>query len=287
MATEKVTFLYDNKVDDAVTSASSEAGTLGAVNLQNRKLLKVARTSGVTGEWWKAAFSALTSVSTVAIWNHNLSTAATVRVRLSNNADMSSPVYDVTHNAWPEIYGWDEIGWDLDGFGGVPLLTEFNDYKYYSIFRLGQTYEALYLRLDVDDSGNSDGYLQAGRLIAGVGWQPSNNFSRGWTLEWVDRSKQVDMEDGGIWVDKADKHRRLTLPFQFSNEADALGNYNDMQRVVGHSIDLLVLPFPDSTDINQYRTAIYGMAIPGGLKPTKSENSAHYSFSTIIQELTA
>ena len=132
---EKILILYDNRVDEGTMSASSEAGGLGADNLQDRLLSKVARTTGVAAEWWRADFGQTEAVSTVALWNHNFTVNATVRVRLSDNADMSSPVYDVTDYAWPSIYGFDEIGWDMDGFDGTPDLSVLNAFKPYKRFR--------------------------------------------------------------------------------------------------------------------------------------------------------
>jgi len=284
---QKVFILYDNKVDDATMSASSVAGTLAASNLVNRQIKKLARTTGVSAEYWQADFGETVSISCLGLWNHNFTIDATIRARLSANSDMSAPVLDETFEAWPPLYGADDIGADLCGYGGYPFLTSFNDYKYYWVERLSTTYDARYLRLDIVDAGNTAGYLQAGRLIAGVGWQPEKNFSMGWSLDWVDQSEQVPMEGGAVWVDEREKFRVLTLPFKFATAADADGGYNEFKRIVGHSKDVLVIPFPDSVGIQQYKNTIYGMPTLGGLKAPKQEGVDLFQFSTQFKELIA
>ena len=285
--TEKIIIVYDNKIDAATLTASSTSGTLGADNLKNRALKKVARTTGVAAEWFQVDFGQAETLSTVALWNHNLGVDGVLRVRLSDNADMSAPVYDGEFDAWASVYGVDEIGLDLCGLDGTPILSELNEYKAYRLMRLGGSFEARYLRLDLADAGNADGYLQAGRLVAGIGWQPSRNFSMGWELDWIDPSTQIDMEDGGVWFDKREKYRVLKLPFGFAEEADAQGVFNDLKRIVGHSRDILVIPFPDGSSAAEYRTAIYGVPVKGAIAPVRQDEHNKFSTAITIRELTA
>lgn len=282
--TEKVLFLYDNKVDGGTVSAASTAGALAAANLQDLRLGKVARTTGISGQYWAVDFTATTPVDTVALVAHNLSVNAKVRVRLSVNADLSAPVYDATDYAWPAMYGWADLGWADDGYGGVADLTEFADYKALSIFRMGSRHEGRYLRLDIDDDGNAAGYFQAGRLIAGMGWQPIRNFSNGWSLAWQDDSESTEMEGGAVWFDRREKRRLVTLPFDYATEADAQAKFGDMSRIVGHSRDLLVLPFP-APGPQRFRTGIYGAPVKGGLSPVKGTGLNKYGFSVKVKEL--
>ena len=284
---EKILILYDNRADAATMTASTAAGGLGPGNLQDRLLSKVARTTGVSAEWWRADFGEAEAISTVALWNHNLTVAASVRIRISDNADMSAPAFDQTLYAWPPAYGAGEIGAGMCGYGGAPILTGLNAYKPYSVFRLGATHEGRYLQLDLADPGNAAGYLQAGRLIAGAGWQPDRNFSFGWTLDWVDPSAQSVMDGGAVWVDSREKYRVLEAPFKFATKADALGAFNDLKRIVGSSREILVLPFPDASLPDQYRTAIYGIPERGGLGSIKQERLNQFSVTMKLRELTA
>jgi len=284
---ENVLFLYENKVDDATMTASSTAGSLGPDNLKNREVEKVARTTGDTAEWWKADFGSEVNVSTVCLWNHNLGAGGTIRIRLSNNSDLSSPVYDQTSDAWPVLYGPDDIGLDMCGYGGYAILSEFQNYRYYWLRRLGATYNARYLGVDVADAANPDGYIQAGRLIAGIGWQPTKNFSYGWSIDWQDDSEQIAMDGGGLWIDERQKFRVLTLPFRFASAADANGSYTDFQRIVGHAKDVLVVPFPDKSGVEQYRSTLYGVPVRNGLgKPVQKQTDV-FEFSVRFREIIA
>ena len=282
--TEKVLFLYDNKADAGTVSAASEAGALVAANLQDMRLTKVARTTGLSGQWFKSAFASAVYVDTVALWTHNLTLDATVRIRLSNNSDMSAPLYDQTVVAWPSLYGWDEGGWDAYGWDGIDELSDGAELKRFSVWRLGEAYQAAFLQLDITDNANPDGFLEAGRLIAGEGWQPSRNFGFGWVLDWVDPSEQTVMEGGNVFIDQREKYRVLTLPFKYATAGDAMVSYGDMNRIVGHSRDIMVLPYPDESP-DRYRTAVYGIPVKGGLGAPKQKGSNLFEFTVKIREL--
>ena len=94
------------------------------------------------------------------------------------------------------------------------------------------------------------------------------------------------MESGAVWVDAREKHRVLELPFKFVAEADAMAQLNDLKRIVGHSRDLLVVPFPADAP-NQYRTAVYGMPLVNGLSGLRQERLQRFVFEMKIRELTA
>lgn len=286
---EKILILHDNRADAATLTASSTAGALVAANLQDRLLSKVWRAAGTTEHVLADAGPGNSeSVNVVALWNHNLSTQATIRVRIGNDAAMASPVHDETFFAWPAVWGWCERGWCEDGWGGLPFGIEdaARAYKRYSVMRLSATAEGRYRRLDIDDPGNADGYVQAGRLIDGLGWQPEVNFSFGWSWDWIDPSEQEEMDGGAVWVDQRSPYRELFLPFKFASRADAMGQINDMKRIVGNRGDVLVLPFPE-VSAEQYITAVYGIPRPGGLAAQRQDRLNRFDFSMRIRELTA
>lgn len=284
VATEKILILYDNRIDDATITASSEAGALGAVNLKSWNLSKVARTTGLTDQWWRAAYAQPETVDTVALWNHNLDAAATIRVRLSDAADMSDPVFDQTFDAWPSCYGVGEIGLGLCGLGGTPILSDLNDYKPYTVMRLGGSYEARYLRIDLANPDLVDGFFEAGRLIAGVGFQPQRNFSYGWEIDWIDPSEQIESDGGAIHIDKRNKYRVINLPFKTADKADALGAFNDLKRIVGNSRDILVMPFPDHV-VDVYRVTVYGLPVKGGVQPVRQVKHNLFTTGLKVREI--
>lgn len=286
---ERVLILHDIRSDRATLSASSQVGSFTVANLQDRLLSKAWRAAGVSEQVIAdAGAGVVETFNVVALWNHNLSVEATIRVRVSDNADLSAATHDETFFAWPSVWGWCDRGWCDDGWGGVPLGIEdaLLAYKRYTVMRLSATVAGRYLGIDIDDPSSADGYIQAGRLLAGLGWQPAVNFSFGWQWDWIDPSEQTEMDGGAVWVDKRDKFRELYLPFKFASQADATGNINDLKRIVGNSGDVLVVPFPEAS-ADQYITAIYGIPRPGGLAPERQDRLNRFDFSMRIRELTA
>ena len=284
MTTSKILFLYDNQVDDSTLTASSAAIT--ADNLQEMRLGKRWRTTGVTSEWVQATLPSDAVINTVALWGHNMTLEGDVRIRLSNNSDMSSPLYDTTWAAWNSVYGWGDAPWGDFLWGGYPSLDELAQYPAFMLALLDADYEAAYLRLDLTDTTNTDGYLQAGRLIAGSGWQPQNNISYGWSMLDEDPSTQVQSDGGQVWIDKRDTRRILDIPFSSLVRADAMAFVADLGRRVGLSKDLLVVPFPD-TEGELMRTAVYGLVVPGSLQAAQETAKGKFTWGLKVRELTA
>ena len=90
---------YGNLIDSATLSGGDWSETLPLANLQSRILSKVARSTDAAPASTVIAvdFGAARTLGVVALVNHNLTLAATVRVRAGSEADMISGVeYDST-----------------------------------------------------------------------------------------------------------------------------------------------------------------------------------------------
>ena len=222
----------------------------------------------------------------VALLNHNLTVQGTIRIRISDNGDMSAPTYDATWGAWASVYGWEEAPWGAFLWEGYPIEDPAGNLPRMRVIRLPATASGRFLRLDVVDPLNPDGFLEAGRLIAGAGWQPKYNFSFGWSVGVQDPSQQTEMDGGALWVDQRPSYRVLRLPFEHKTEADALGTYNDLARWVGNARDVLVVPFPDDEG-KTYQTAVYGVPLKGGIAPPRGAGLNRFVTSLAIREIIA
>ncbi len=118
--------------------------------------------------------------------------------------------------------------------------------------------QARYLRIDISDSLNADGYLQAGRLIAGPSYRPSVNYANGVQFEFVDESRITKSRGGQTFVDEVERYRVMRFELINLPENEMFGNvFNSIDRLRGVSKDILVIPQPakSSTWITQN---IYG-----------------------------
>lgn len=130
--------LANETCKNATITANSADVNYPVSNIVDSRLTRLFRTdSNTTAEIVFNAGSAV-GVSGVAIANHNITSGATIKLQGNTSDSWASPAYELT----------------LTYSSGIILST-----------MTEQTYQ--YWRIKIDDSGNSDGYIQIGRAWIG------------------------------------------------------------------------------------------------------------------------
>ncbi len=89
--------LYDNIVLDSTISSSSEASDyVWDTALNDIRLTRTGRTTGITSEWLKFAFDTVQNAGYVALLNHNLSEDAVITLEGNNTDSWGSPSFSET-----------------------------------------------------------------------------------------------------------------------------------------------------------------------------------------------
>lgn len=198
--------------DAAVLSVSSQLQSLPAANLQSYRPDKKWRAYGTT-EWVALDLGTPVACNTLALVAHNLSAGGTLRVRgaASQAAVTAAPVVDTAaRSAWPATGKATAPRWPH----WLSLLTWANETP------------LRYWRVDIVDPGNSDGWLEAGRLMLGPKWQPSLNFDLGGTPLALD---QMDVQAKTSWGRLFTDRRATSAARIFAVEISAL----DKREVMG------------------------------------------------------
>lgn len=212
---------WNNLVDDGCTFQ-----TLGwAPNNATTEMLKSRNlrerwNSGSVGSTSTRLFWSLpasTAVALVGLMSHNLSLAATVQVRASNDSAFGSTLYDSgTINVWP----------------GAVTAASRRGLRWNWWLKLPSAVTATYWRIQLNDGSNSDGYLYAGRLfLAGNVWQPSVNMLGGAELGFEDKSDALEALSGAEWFVEREALRYARFGLGQMAEAEMLANAFDLQRV--------------------------------------------------------
>ncbi len=200
--------IYDNKADRATLAVSSTAGTLVAANLlteiKSQTWRSTSTTASITATW-------TTGYLVGGVWLPftNLTSAATIRVRVYTEAADPSPAFDSgTVLACPAT----PLG--LWGWGSSPLGANAFSYG-------GGAYGGVWISapttgkkvvIDLVDSSNSSGYIEAGRLVIGSYWEGAKGADYGASLSAVDTSKQLRNDAGDLMTDRGTIHRHETVP---------------------------------------------------------------------------
>lgn len=245
--------VYDNAADRATLSASSEAGNLVVSNLLTNYKAEVWRSTGtsatVTLTWDASEF-----VGMIALPFCNLTSAATFRVRGYTHATDSTPAFDTGAAVAAAGTSLEDLGW-----GSQPLGA--NAYAF-SARAYGVAWFAIVpvekIILDITDTSNPLGYLEASRIVAGAYWTPDNNADYGADLGLADTSKQERSDAGDLHTDRGMMHKTLSFNLGLMTAQDRNSFWNIIKRNGLYSPIFISLS-PESDDtMEEEMFQIYG-----------------------------
>lgn len=246
--------VYDNAADRATLSASSTAGSLAVSNMLTDIKSEVWRSTGstatITATWTTAEM-----VGMVALPFCSLSSGATIRVRAYTNIADVTPVLDTGVQMAAEAPPFDVWGW-----GSEPLGV--NAYAYggasYGVVWLNTIVTAQKIIVDINDSANPLGYIEASRIITGTYWEPVNNADYGVEVGVSDLSKHERSDAGDLRTDRGAIYKTMSLDLNFMPAQDR----NALWRIIrgnGMSRPIYLSLIPKATDaLEEQVFQIYG-----------------------------
>lgn len=280
---------YNNRSDVATLSGGSWLASLPLTNLQDRRLGKVARSSNAlttsTTFDIDLGASATYPIGVYALVAHNLSASATVRIRASGDPTFATSLYDSgTVSAWPAgLIPTSLLEWENSNFwlGTISDQARAGFRSPYVCINTARTL-ARYHRVSISDTTNTDGYCQLGRLFLADIWSPTYNYQSGASLGWSDPTV-IDTSVGGTrYYDQRNRYRTFTFRLGWVTQTEAYTQAMEMQRLVGMSGEVLVIP--DSADAtNGLRRNFLGRM--SSLKQLPISETGLFSFDAELEEV--
>lgn len=238
----KMMFGYPNWLDatPTVLSGGSWEAALPLANLQDQRLAKVARSTNddLASTIVNVDFADQKYLYIFAIPKHNLTIDALIRVRLGNDVTFAADNYDTGWvKAYPTIYPADMPLWDDPGTWDGYLAQD--DYDRGLTFGwphvLSSPTNGRYLRLEINDTANPDGYVDLGRLITASGYIPVINFERGANLGWQTNSTSVESDGGAMFHNEKPRRRVFNCVLADQSENEAMIHLFEINRLLGTS----------------------------------------------------
>jgi hypothetical protein len=207
--------IYNNAADRATLSADSEAGSLVVENLTTIIKSEVWRSASTAGQI-TATWTGAETINCVALPYTNFTNDATMRVRGYTNVADASPAFDTTALDCCPYSAAGVFGWDINapgvanfGYGGA---------VYAVLWFIGGAVKKLII--DLADSGNAAGYIEAGRLVVGDYWEPDYNADYGLQLGYKDASEHKRNDAGDLMTDIRPRSKTLTFGLSQASPAD-------------------------------------------------------------------
>ncbi len=131
--------LYENNIEDATIDSSSENPDYDFdTALNDTRLSRTGRTTGVSSQWVKFSFTGTIDVTYICILGANITSGATVTIEANSSDSWGSPAFSQALTYYDGVY-----------------ITNFTQ----------ETYQ--YWRLTIDDGSNTDGYIEIGFIFLG------------------------------------------------------------------------------------------------------------------------
>ena len=247
-----VLLAFQNRTDEGTLSGGSWLASLPLVNLQNRLVQRVARSSNAANASTKFDLNlgAARNVGVVALVVHNMSVSAKVRITGDDAADFLTPVYQSAWiDVWPSgMVPQSLLEWEDDNFWlGTLSANARAGYQSPFIHVLPSANTLQYWRVEVDDTSNSDGYVHIGRLFISPTWRPAINYAMGADLVYRDTTPVETSLSGAEFFDQRSKVREFSFTLEGMTATEAYDYALQLQRQVGISGEILQVPDTDDT----------------------------------------
>lgn len=278
---------FPNRIDTATLSGGSWLASLPLNNIKNKRISKLARSTNAltTSTKFVISFPGAKQIDLFAAIGHNFSETATIRICGNSTNSFGSPLYDSGWQAvWP--YGFTPLGqleWEDDNFwlGTISEEALAGYITPYSFLIPGElAYQ--YWQIEINDTTNTDGYVQVGRLYFGPTFQPTFSYSYGSTLIVEDATTYESSLTGEEFFDLRQKYRVHTFTLDLLNKEEAYKTVLDMQRLVGTSGEIFIIADLDDIDNAPRRNFLGRMQ---QISPITEKNKKWYSTQFQIKEV--
>lgn len=188
---KRIRFLWQNEIDTATITASSEAAGFPVSNLQDRWHTRPWRTTGLADEWAKFDLLEEKDIQAIVIKEHNFQAGASVRIHAYSDA-------------------WITLAY----LKTLPITSG----QIVKLWRIPLTYR--WWMLAIKDPGNPDGYSRIGRPFLGGYFRPSYDISRPPKIIPVDPSIVMASSGGQKSSDQREHYQKISFEFDMIPESD-------------------------------------------------------------------
>lgn len=256
----KLRIISNNLVDSATITASSTLGIHSVNNLKKVLKSKVWRSTSATTATLTFNFSNKYPIDSIVLPYTNFTPDSTVNIKLYSDATL---VHD---SGTVNTAKWSLIG--TEAFIGIPKGV--GTYAYgggscSSYWIPNPVADVNKVEITINNTGNSDSYIEVSSAIIGKAWAPKYNTSYGASVEFKDLSTTTRTEAGDLVPTKSTRSKAIEFDLSFMDSNDKLELTNILRRS-GSSAPVFISVYPLETDVNlEGLYQIYGYLSPSSL----------------------
>lgn len=236
----------------AIIAAGSWESALPAANVLDAALAKVARSTDATTASTVLAIDlgAARNVRLAAVPASNVSTAGRIKVTGYSDSGLTTEVVTTGWvDYWADAYAWGARPWGSPDLFSPKLSAEdAAGYPATWSYLFDADVIARYWQIEIDDTGNADGYIDVARVVLAPAWQGTLGAAIGGTsLAWQTRSRVLRSRAGVVNVDVRPPQRVASVAFRAVAINEAFANPFEMARRQGLDGEVFLATDPDDT----------------------------------------
>lgn len=243
--------LFDNYATLVMAFGATASG-FPLTNLTDDRKAKTWRSTNLTTPKITVTWSTVQTLSGVALAFTNLIAGSTFRVYLYNATSSGTLLYDsgavAVSSGYDAPAGFTSIGSASFAYGGG---------AHASIF-FNSTASVRRMDIEFTSSGNPDGYIEIGRIIAGLAVDPGRDAAQGAIVSFIDTTTSDRTSAGDLITDRGTISRAIDFSLLQLN-TDSRASLNNLFRYSGRSQPMFIsLSSAGSISEDQLFTQIYG-----------------------------
>ncbi len=245
-------------LDDLTLSVTSEAGTYAVTNLQNLQPGRLWRSTDTADQIITCDLGRVREITGFALYAHNLSVNSEITFEIATDATFATITYTTTFPGVTPVYGWGTQPLGLYGLGGYSddgIVQTFATHWTASI-QAGNA-----VRVTLSDSGNTDGYIEAGRLK--VGYAVDVPIAPGYSMGFAEQTELTRTRGGALRSDNRPSYRWATIDTTLMDITEET-RLMDLYEEVGRRSDILWAAFPGESTTRERRNTMLGRMTSGG-----------------------
>lgn len=257
-------FCYPNWADTATLSGGSWDADFPETNLKDRRVKTIARTTDATLSATQiiADLGGTKRIDCVALFGTNLSLSAKVRVTIDN-----ASLVEVYNSGWVDVYptGVYPSGTEL---WGEPVSTvdaaAYAAGKRWPFILLPDSTsitlaDGQYVTVEIDDSLNTDTFIDIGRLWVSSSYQPATaSILQGASFNVDDDSIRTETDGGTYYFVERDRRRSWIFELGYMDDVENKVQILEMKRRLGTVGQILFVANRDD-DIGLREQSILGV----------------------------
>lgn len=242
-------------------TASSALADFPATNMHSQSLDESWRSVGTGTANLDADLGQARKIGAIILVKSNLTSTGTYRARVSNSSTFGSSLFDSGVTLRKRYFSDFEIftartsEFFVDGVPSVDTRKKLQ--RQVIIIELPSEVTGRYVRIDLNDSGNPDGYLELGAVYSGRILQPNNDLLFNWKIQRDHIVRNGQAACGQYWSSSVRHKTLVEFSLAPQREADVLAYWFLLQSLIGIN-DSFIVSLTDRTDSLNFTTSIYG-----------------------------